>query len=307
MTPADTLALVMLAELPHLGAKGVARVLQLARERGLRLATVLSLPTAALANDYGLPPQAIARLDANRHDHETCARQLLDRLAAIGARVRQVADEEYPSRWRQRLALPPPLLYLYGTKPDHAAPTLAILNSRMVTEQTVTATAHIARHATHSGFILVTGGMKSTHRIAAVTVRAATAPRVVVLDRGLFATFGAHPDHDPFGLGPGRAVLDTARTLVLSPFRPHDHAAPGNGRRRDELIVGLADIVVAATARPGGEIERACLRALDRGQCVLSWHGENATLLAAGARSVDETELRLGLLRLLLPPVSRPR
>src|SRR5215470_2259678 len=137
--------------------------------------------------------------------------------------------------------------------------------------------------------------MKSTHRIAAVTGRAAGAPRLIVLDRGLFAAFHGQPDLDPFGFGPGRTRFDSRTTLVLSIFRPYDHASPRGGRRRDELIAALGDIVVALSARPGGEVERICLRALDRGQCVLSWQGNNPALLAAGAIPIDEAEVRGGL------------
>jgi hypothetical protein len=57
--------------------------------------------------------------------------------------------------------------------------------------------------------------------------------------------------------------------------------------------------VIAVNARPGGEIERVCLRALDAGQCVLSWLGENSGLVAAGARSIDDTDVVHGLRRFL--------
>jgi len=86
-------------------------------------------------------------------------------------------------------------------------------------------------------------------------------------------------------------ALDSAHTLVLSPFRLLDHAVARNGRQRDELIGALADILVAVHARPGGEIERVCLGALDRGQSVLSWYGENAGLVAAGATAIEEADL----------------
>jgi predicted Rossmann fold nucleotide-binding protein DprA/Smf involved in DNA uptake len=185
-----------------------------------------------------------------------------------------------------------------------AGPTLSILASREPSESSVVATVQIARHAAGEGFTLVTGGMKATHRIAAAAVRAAGARRAIVLDRGVLAAFRGSFDLDPFGIGSGRARFDARRTLVLSPFRPCDHASPRSGRRRDELIAALGDVVVATSARPGGEVERVCLRALDAGQCVLSWQGENATLAAAGAAPIDEADLRAGLRRFL--PRSRP-
>jgi predicted Rossmann fold nucleotide-binding protein DprA/Smf involved in DNA uptake len=178
-----------------------------------------------------------------------------------------------------------------------SSPTLAILSSRTLTETTVSATVTIAQQAARERLTVVSGGMKGAYRIAALAARAAC--RAIVLDRGLFAALGESLDRDSFGLGPGRATLDASRTLVLSPFRPNNHAAPGNGRRRDELVAALADIVVAVHARPGGEMERTCLRALDRGQCVLSWNAENAGLIEAGALPLDEADLRRGLNRYL--------
>ena len=35
-----------------------------------------------------------------------------------------------------------------------------------------------------------------------------------------------------------------------------------------------------------------CLEALDRGQSVLSWYGENAGLVAAGATAIEEADLQ---------------
>jgi predicted Rossmann fold nucleotide-binding protein DprA/Smf involved in DNA uptake len=183
------------------------------------------------------------------------------------------------------------VLYSFGAPAVLDAPTLAVLNSRTITEQAVAASLALVQAAAAQGFAVVSGGMKTSYRIAAVAGRAAAAPRVIVLDRGIFATFGARLDRDPFGFGPGRSVLDAARALVVTPFRLMDHAVPSNGRRRDELIGALADVIVAVHARAGGEIERVCFEALDRGQCVLSWYGENTGLVAAGATVIEAKDL----------------
>ena len=222
-------------------------------------------------------------------------------LAACGARVCERGEPPYPRRWAEWAEPPPPLAYLYGAPELLAGPAVALLASRGIGEQTVTATVRVAQRAAREGFALAVGGMKSTHRIAAVTGRAAGAPRLVVLDRGLFAAFGGQPEYDPFGFGPGRTRFDPGATLVLSVFRPHDHGTARSGQRRDELIAALGDIVVALSARPGGGVERICLRALDRGQCVLSWQANSPTLVAAGAATLDEHDLQRGLRRFLPP------
>jgi hypothetical protein len=173
------------------------------------------------------------------------------------------------------------------------------MHSRLVSEGSVAATLRIVRAAAADGLAVAVGGMKTPHRIAAATSRTLGAARLVVLDRGLLAAFGGDLERDPFGLGPGRGRFDSQRTLVLSPFRPDDHAVPRSGRRRDALLTALADIVVAVSARPGGEVERCCLAALDRGQCVLVWQGGNSALVAAGALPLDPADLGIGLRRWL--------
>ena len=283
---------IMLSELPHVGDKAAARILSLNQKRHHSFATFFRLPEAVLREDYKLHPATIARLCGERSEHESRCEWLLERLAAAGGEAWLPDASAYPERVRRRLDPPPAVLYGFGSAASLGAPTLAVLNSRNLGEHAVSASLAVVQAAAAQGFTLVSGGMKTSHRIAAVAGRAAAAPRVIVLDRGIFATFGAHLDSDPFGFGPGRMALDAERTLVLSPFRLMDHAVPRNGRRRDEIIAALADVIVAVHARPGGEIERVCLAALDRGQSVLSWYGENGGLVAAGATAIEEKDLR---------------
>jgi len=290
---------VMLSELPQVGDKGAERILALNRARQHGLATFFRLPDAVLRDDYKLPRATLTRLGAERVDFEARCRWLLDQLAAAGGCVHVAGAPRYPQRLLRRIVPPPAVLYGFGAAELLEAPTLAVLNSRTFTEHAVSASLAVVQAAMTQALTLVTGGMKTSYRIAAVAGRAAAAPRVVVLDRGIFATFGAHLDRDPFGFGPGRSALDVRHTFVLSPFRLMDHASPRNGQRRDELIAALADIVVAVHARPGGQIERVCLEALDRGQCVLSWYGENSGLVAAGATAIEEADLSNGLMRFL--------
>jgi predicted Rossmann fold nucleotide-binding protein DprA/Smf involved in DNA uptake len=283
---------IMLSELPHVGDKAAARILALNRKRHHSFATFFRLPEAVLREDYDLRPATIARLCGERSEHESRCQWLLAQLGTAGAEAWLVDAAGYPDRVRQRLDPPPAVLYGFGSAAPLAAPTVAVLNSRTFGEHAVSASLAAVQAVAAQGFTLVSGGMKTSHRIAAVAGRAAAAPRVIVLDRGIFAAFGAHLDRDPFGFGPGRMALDAQRTFVLSPFRLMDHAVPRNGRRRDEIIAALADVIVAVHARAGGEIERVCLAALDRGQSVLSWYGENAGLVAAGATAIEEKDLR---------------
>ena len=293
------LALVTLAELPRVGERRLLRMQALARGRHVALAEVVASPPDHWARDYGLPSSARARLEREGLWHAARCRALVARLAACGARLCARGEPPYPERWAARADPAPPLVYLLGATELLEQPAVALLASRGVSERMVGATIRVAQRVALDGLVLAVGGMKATHRIAAATGRAAGAGRLVVLDRGLFAAFGGQPVFDPFGVGPRRTRFDPRASLVLSVFRPDDHATPRNGRRRDELIAALGDVVVAVCARRGGEVERICLRALDHGQCVLNWHGENPSLRAAGAIAIDEHDLQGGLRRFL--------
>jgi len=283
---------IMLSELPQVGDKVAEHILARNRARGHSLATFFRLPEAVLRDEYELHASTIEHLAAGREDHEVRCRWLADQLDAAGGSVWMAEDRGYPARVRRRLQPPPTVLYGTGALDVLRGPTLAVLNSRTVSEHSVSASLAAVQAAAAQGFTLVGSGMKTAYRITAVASRAAAAPRVIVLDRGIFATFGARLDRDPSGFGPGRSQLDVDRTLVLSPFRLMDHASPRSGQRRDALVVALADVIVAVHARAGGGMERVCLEALDRGQSVLSWYGENAGLVAAGATPIAEADLQ---------------
>jgi len=297
MDKETALAAIMLSELPHLGEQGMRRVVARSAERGHGVRTFLRLPEAVLRETFALHPLAVRRLVTERELHEQRCAWLVDRFGAVGGAVHLLGTAPFPDRLRRHAAVAPPVLYRLGPGELLARPTLAVLNSRSISDHSVSATRAVVAAAAAHGYTVVTGGMKTGYRIVAVATRAIAVPRVIVLDRGALAVFGARADRDPFGFGPGRGALDVTRTLVVSPFRLFDHATPRNGRRRDELIALLADIVVAVHARPGGQIEHVCLEALDRGQSVVSWYGENPGLVAAGAAVATEDDLTAGLTR----------
>lgn len=278
----------------------MSRILRAARARDVGLERFASLPAAVLSGEYRLPSRAVSRLTRERGTHEARCRALLHEMTAARIALRTAGDDGYPERWRSRLGDGEPgFVFLLGNLALPARSTVGLLSSREISGETVAAAAEVARAAAVEGFAVVTSGTKGTYRISTTAARACAAPRLVVLDRGILAAFGGQTDTDPFGTGVFRRRLDTENTLVLSTFRLHDHAAPSNGQRRDELVAALSDVIVAAGVRDGGGIERTCLRALDRGQCVLSWGAANAALLAAGAIALDREDLRSGLGRFL--------
>lgn len=286
----------MLIELPGMGGRSISRLLQLARARGIAPHELTSLPLSALAKDHRLAARSIARLSCDHGAHEARCRALLREITAARIAVNTPGGASYPARWETRLGEHRPgFAFSYGNSALLNRPTVSLLTSGEISDRTMVAAARVTRAAADDGFAVVTSGMKGTYRIVTSAARAHSTPRVVVLDRGILAAFGSHLDRDPFGIGQGLLEFETTRTLVLSTFRLRDHAAPSNGHRRDELVAALSDVIVAVDIRDGGRMEGTCLRALDRGQCVLSWRANNAALIAAGAATLDEDDLGSGL------------
>jgi DNA processing protein len=297
----SALATLLLAQLPGVGERTLSRVLAAAQQRGEPAQRLLLHPPELLRRELGMPDRAIDALRSEARTGFRRTRSLAARLQGDGVELLTRDSPDYPRRIERSLAAPPPILFLYGNRGVLSFPSVALLSSREITSQLVNATVLATRCAVEEGLSVIVGGMKATHRIAAATGRAARAPRAVVLDRGVLAAFAGNLQRDPFGLGGARLCFDRAATLALSRFRPHDHAVPANGRKRDELIAALGDVLFVISARPGGETERLCAAAIDRGRCVLLWHGENRGLVAAGAHPVDEHEIRQGFRRFLEP------
>lgn len=307
IAPDAALALLTVAELPRVGERRLQRLREHFERHGVPLAGLADLPPAALRGELALPWAAIRRLRDERASHEARCAALAAALAEAGVRLCPLGDPSYPEGWARHGDPPPPLAYLHGDARLLRRPIVALLHSRLVDAATVTATLHLARAAAAAGCGLAGGGMKTAYRVVAAAARSLGVPRLIVLDRGLLAAFGGQLDRDPFGLGPRRAPFDPTGTLVLSPFRPDDHAVPRSGRRRDALIAALADLVIAVHARPGGEIERVCHAAMARGQRVAVWRAHNRSLVAAGGLPLDAPELDGALAACVRPASARRR
>ncbi len=295
----SALHVVQLSELPHVGPKGMARILGVNRALGRSLSQFFHLPAAAYEEEYGLGATAVACLTQHRAAYESHCAALAERLCAHGGLALLVGAADYPRAWVQYLSQPPPVVFALGDTALLQSPAAAVLNSRSPSVEAILATRAIVERAARDGFCVASGAMKLGHRIAAASARAAQAQRIIVLDRGLFSAVGDESERDIFGLTSGRLRLDRSRTLVLSAFRLNNHAAPMNGARRDSLIAALADVVICVEARAGGHMEELGLDMLARGKLVASWRGGNHVLTAAGARSLEHDDLAAGLPLLL--------
>lgn len=288
----STLYAVMLSELPQVGERLARAIIECSEKRGHGLASFFRLPAPVLQRDYPLPEAARRCLEQHGEAHRRRCEWLAGQLVAHGGWACTLLDAEYPNRLRWRASPPPPVFFAVGEARCQDFPVLAVLHSRTPTADTMPAISAVVQRAAEEGFTLVTSTGKVAYRLVGMASRATGAPRIVVLDRGLFSALGPDLSRDPcvYAPSPTREFAKQPQ-MVCSAFRLLDHALPRNGARRDALVAAFADLILVLHARPGGEIERVCLQALDRGQPVLCWKGENPALVAAGAIPVSESDL----------------
>ena len=119
------------------------------------------------------------------------------------------------------------------------------------------------------GETLVVGVNTDAYKRAAVVPLRWGAPRIIVLDRGLFAALGENLDQEMFPAARlWRYRFDPEVDLVVSFCRPDEEYRKGANQTRDRIVVGLADRLVAPYTRPKGTMATLAARAASLGRPV---------------------------------------
>ena len=132
-------------------------------------------------------------------------------------------------------------------------------------------TAALADALARRDVTLVASINRDTYKAAATAAKRHAGPAVLVLDRGIATVFHSGIEREP--VAPARVwdeSFDPELQLLLSPFGWREPWHQRSGPRRDALVIDLADVVVACDVRPGGNMERECLRAARAGKRVFT-------------------------------------
>lgn len=237
-----------------------------------------------------------------RESAETLLRELPDRreraceearfLRRNGVTVINILEAAYPTRLMERLEEPPPVLFCYGNSALLSCPLYAVVNSNDATEGALACADAAAALALECGWSPVTGHNRHAYQRTALVARRTGGKVCYVLDRGLLSAFGADLSRQLF---PAAAIwspcYDPDSDLTISPFGLRDPEIGENNRRRDALIIGLAEVILVGQARPRGQMESVCRSALMRGQRVLLVGPPcemDERLISLGAQTVRE-------------------
>jgi DNA processing protein len=247
----------------------------LPRRRPERLAAELGLPLRALEAALRLVPAAAQRAAEQRQQ-----------AAQLGARILTRLDPGFPQDL-QRLALPPPVLYLTGELPD--APAIAIVGSRLPDAYGREAATFFARELARSGVTVVSGFARGidvmAHRAALATPGGAT---VAVLGCGLDVRYPAEHAHLTRRIAAGGGA-------VVTEFPPGTQPRKENFPIRNRIIaaLGAATLVLQATPRSGSLI--TARHALDLGREVFALPGRIFDETALGTNALLRDGCRVAL------------
>jgi DNA processing protein len=184
-------------------------------------------------------------------------------------RIIGLGDTLFPGRLEAFLSSPPAAIFAYGNLGALTGETFAAFASRNATRNDLDRVEKAVERRVLESKVLVTGANTPVYQRAAVVPLRWGAPRVLVLDRGLFEAMGESLDQEPFRAARlWRYRFDPATDLVLTAHRPDDAYSPGANVRRDEVVAALADEIVAISVTPGGNSDRLTKLALERGRTV---------------------------------------
>lgn len=288
----DTLQfVVLLSEISGIGEKRLGGILQ--RNAVLRRSPeeFLTLSADEWRQEYHLEERSVSCLQQEVSRRSRRALEQARSLQRAGVTLLTLQDTTYPVALLTYLDDPPPVLYVYGNLSLLRRRRFAVANSRDAPNDVLNACDRAAEAAALRGWLPITGHNRPAYqRCALASVRNGRSV-CYVLDCGLWKAFPGGLSHALFPAARiWRVEYDSERDLTLTPFPPDAHMIAHHNRRRDQMIFALAEAVFAGSIRPGGQMERQCLQAIQQGKpvFVIGSAGEGESrLLSAGAHPLS--------------------
>lgn len=253
---------------PGVGGRSVTRVLARNDLLARSPEDFLRLSQEVLVEEYRLSRKAAEALTL-RKDLQSEITELENRLDALGVNLATAADAHYPAKVEKMDANPPGVLFMYGNQKLLNSKTFCVLASRNSPPKALDMIEKLAEQGVLSGEVLISGHDRPEYQRSAVVPLRWGAPRILVLDRGLFRALGDDLKDEPFRAARlWRYQFDPKTDLVISPFRPESDFVGVNNQVRDRLIASLADRIDVPYMSPSGNMARLAKMGLRAGRNV---------------------------------------
>jgi hypothetical protein len=270
MTPRELQGILAWSALPWVGERTFVGLLDHAREARGTMADLWESPLADLHAVVPLHPKARTALEQDAAEYWRRAGADAQTIQNWGVDVLLAGQPEYPvalSAFSRKW----PLNFAYGALGLLEGPRVALVNSRTVSNRALAATDALADALARRDVTLVASINKESYIATATAAKRHAGASIMALDRGIAEAFPTGIKRDP--VAPARVWdedFDPDLQLLLSPLGWRQRWNRRSSAQRDALVVDLADVVVALDVRPGGNMERECLRAAADGKPVFA-------------------------------------
>ncbi|MER3413137.1 MAG: hypothetical protein C4341_02645 [Armatimonadota bacterium] len=255
---------------PKVGHAAFARVVNECRVRGIEPEALLRMGADRLREEFRLHPHSARALANGATELRRRAHLLRQKVGDKPVRLVTRDSPLYPRALEEFCRTPPGYLFLYGNPKVLNNPTFCVIASRGATREDLDRVSRIVEEQTLEGKTLITGSNTPAYRAAAVVPLRWGAPRIVVVERGLFSALGDDLERELFAAARlWRYRFDPTTDLVISFSRPDEGAVKSDSTRRDEIVVGLSQEVYAVRIRKGGNMERLMARVEERGRTLV--------------------------------------
>lgn len=206
---------------------------------------------------------------------DICPRTEQEWARRLGARIVTLVDEGYPS-YLQRLAVPPPVLYVAGRLPQ--SPGIAVVGTRRPSRTGLAQARLFSSAIAVRGEAVISGLARGIDGAAHLAALEAGGQTVAVLGSHLGNIYP--PEHQSL------ARRITAQGAVVSEYPSCSPTLPGNFPRRNRIIAGLSrGVLVVQAGDKSGTINTADW-ALELGLDVWAVPGEISDPLRAGCHNL---------------------
>lgn len=261
-----------LALTPGIGGKTITRVLTRNDLLGRTTDEFLRVGLEALREDYRFTLKAAQEWSSTAKRRLDEAKALEDRLVPLGVNLVTAADAHYPRMIEQMDHDPPGVLFLYGNARLLESETFCVLSSRDTSSAGLEVIEKLTEERVLAGKTLVSGHDTPEYQRSAIVPLRWGAPRVLILDRGLFKALGEDLREEPFRAARlWRYQFDAKTDLAISCLNPDRDYHPNSNRIRDKLIACLSLALDLVEVRPGGNMEALAKAALRAGRPVRIW------------------------------------
>lgn len=258
-----------LALCPGIGGKTLTRILTRNDLLGRSMEEFLRLGPEALREEYKLKPKVAQTWSEDRNKWLEKADELAANLEPHRVNLVTAADAHYPRRIETMDPDPPGLLYFYGNHRLVDKMTFAVLSSRGASDQDLAWMEKLAEDHILSGKTLVTGHDTPEYQRTAVTSLRWGAPRILVLDTGLFTALGDSLREEPFAAARlWRYEFDPQTDLAITPVHPFGVYHRNSNRIRDRLVASLSIALDFVHVREKGNMHRLAVAATQAGRQV---------------------------------------